>query len=257
MRPTKRRTRADQAHAAWSGGHPNIAFFGATKLVPNVVRPAIHKSASVILAAALICVLLPGGLCAQVDEQTGDPGVATPLSVCEDDGQGTSKYTPCEAYIDGNLKNQADTIKWILGRITRWKVYAQQVSDSYLRNDEISQWIIIVLSFLTTISAAVTKLYPDLNIRKLEFAIVPIVLSSLIAAVTSVGAYYKFDEYRSLSQSMADDLTELEADINFVMLRYASSQRQESVNDDTINDWHERLNTIIQRYSQRETGDGI
>jgi hypothetical protein len=29
------------------------------------------------------------------------------------------------------------------------------------------------------------------------------------------------------------------------------------VNEDTINDWHERLNGIVQRYSARETGNGV
>ena len=56
---------------------------------------------------------------------------------------------------------------------------------------------------------------------------------------------------------MADDLTELEADIHFLVLRHAASEQGEQVDTDTINDWHERLKTIIPRYSQREAGNGV
>ena len=42
----------------------------------------------------------------------------------------------------------------------------------------------------------------------IDFAIAPIVLSAMIAAVASINAYYQFDEYRRLSQNMAEDLTE-------------------------------------------------
>ena len=56
---------------------------------------------------------------------------------------------------------------------------------------------------------------------------------------------------------MAEDLTELEADIHFLVLRHVASQRKDQVNEDTIAEWHERLRMIMQRYSQRETGNGV
>lgn len=79
----------------------------------------------------------------------------------------------------------------------------------------------------------------------------------MIAAVTSIAAYYQYDEYRRLSQNMADELAELEADMHFLVLRHVAGQQEGQVNEDTINDWHERLKTIMQRYSQRETGNGV
>jgi hypothetical protein len=96
-----------------------------------------------------------------------------------------------------------------------------------------------------------------LNIRGVDFAVAPIILSALIAAVTSINAYYQFDEYRRLSQNMADDLVELERDIHFLVLRHAAGRGQQLVDEDTINQWHDRLRTILQRYSQRETGNGV
>jgi len=134
---------------------------------------------------------------------------------------------------------------------------AGKISNNYYRNDQILQMIIIFLSLFTTISAAITKLYPKLNVMGIDFALAPIVLSAMIAAVTSINAYYQFYQYSTLSQNMADDLTELEADIHFLVLRHAASEQGEQVDTDTINDWHERLKTIIQRYSQREAGNGV
>lgn len=223
----------------------------------NVVRLAMGRSVGGMLATVLLRLLLPAGGSAQTEEQAGDPATGTPLAVCDDEEQVGYRFDPCEEYIDGNIENHADSIKWILARITSWKTYAQEVSDAGYARSEVVQWIIVILSFLTTISAAITKLYPKLAIRGIDFAIAPIVLSALIAAVTSINAYYQFDEYRRLSQNMADDLEELETDIHFLVLRHVASQRQDQVDEDTIAEWHERLKTIMQRYSQRETGNGV
>jgi hypothetical protein len=225
--------------------------------MPDIMRPAVQKAAGVMLVAALLYAVLPSGLYAQTDERTGDPGLGVPLDVCEDDEQDDAEFEPCGDYLDANIKSDADTVKWMLEQIKDRKDYAEQVSTIYYGRDETVQWIIVILSLLTTISAAITKLYPKLSVRGMDFAIAPIVLSSMIAAVTSIHAYYQFDEYRRLSQNMAEDLTELETDIHFLVLRHASSQQKDQVNEDTINDWHERLKTILQRYSQRETGNGV
>jgi hypothetical protein len=223
------------------------------------MRLAGQKAAGVMLVAALLYAVLPAGLHAQTDEQGGGGSVSeTPLAVCDDDEQDDAvALEPCEDYLDANIESDADTVKWMLEQIKGRKAYAEQVSTIYYGRDEIVQWIIVILSLLTTISAAITKLYPKLTLRGMDFALAPIILSSMIAAVTSINAYYQFDEYRRLSQNMADDLTELEADIHFMVLRHVSSQQKDQVNEDTINDWHQRLKTIMQRYSQRETGNGV
>jgi uncharacterized protein YwgA len=82
----------------------------------------------------------------------------------------------------------------------------------------------------------------------------------MIAAVTSINAYYQFDEYGRLSQNLTDDLTELEADIHFGLLRHVAARqgdRSAEVDEETINEWHERLKAIMERYSARETGNGV
>ena len=211
-----------------------------------------------ILAATLLYVLVPAELHAQTEAEA----VATSLAICKGDetvGDNDDKgqYLPCEQYIDAHIKHNSDTVKWMLEQIDNRKSYAEQVSTDYYARDEVVQWIIVILSLLTTISAALTKLYPKLSLGRVDFAIAPIILSATIAAVTSIHAYYQFDEYRRLSQNMADDLAELQEDIHFLLLRHAASEQGEQVNEDTINDWHERLKTIMQRYSQRETGNGV
>ena len=211
-----------------------------------------------ILAATLLYVLVPAELHAQTEAEA----VATSLAICKGDeavgdNDDKSQYLPCEQYIDAHIKHNADTVKWMLEQVDNRKSYAEQVSTDYYARDEVVQWIIVILSLLTTISAALTKLYPKLTLGRVDFAIAPIILSAMIAAVTSIHAYYQFDEYRRLSQNMADDLAELQEDIHFLLLRHAASEQGEQVNEDTINDWHERLKTIMQRYSQRETGNGV
>jgi hypothetical protein len=232
-----------------------IDLLGPTRLMLNVVKSTVRWSAGGMLAAALLWLLLPAGLAAQT--VGSEPASRTALTVCDDDRPREYKYELCDEYIDGNIRQHADAIKWILGRITSWKDYSQGVSNFYYSREEIVQWIIVVLSLFMTIAAALAKLYPKLVIRQMDFAITPIALSALIAAVTSINAYYKFDEYRRLSQSMADDLAELESDIHFLVLRHVASQQQQHVNEDTVAEWHERLKTIMQRYSQRETGNGV
>jgi hypothetical protein len=221
----------------------------------------MRKSVGGSLAAMLFCLLLSTGLCAQTDKEAEE--VATSLAICKgvetdvETEEEINQYQPCEQYIDQNIKDNADTVKWMLEQIDMRRDHAADISNDYYRNDQILQMIIIILSLLTTISAAITKLYPRLNIKGIDFALAPIVLSALIAAVTSINAYYQFYQYSQLGQNMADDLTALEADIYFKVLRHVAGQSQEQVNDDTINDWQDRLKTIMQSYSQREKGNGV
>jgi hypothetical protein len=221
----------------------------------------MRKSVGGSLAAMLFYLLLSTGLCAQTDKEAEE--VATSLAICKgvetdvEVEEEINKYQPCEQYIDENIKDNADTVKWMLEHIDMQKDHALDVSNDYYRNDQILQMTIIILSLLTTISAAITKLYPKLNIRGIDFALAPIVLSALIAAVTSINAYYQFYQYSQLGQNMADDLTALEADIYFTVLRHVAGPSQEQINDDTINDWQDRLKTIMQSYSQREKGNGV
>ena len=99
-----------------------------------------------------------------------------------------------------------------------------------------------------------------INHKVSHFALIRIILVALISAVTSITAYYQFDEYQRLGENLADDLTELGSDINFGLLRHVAGNpgdRATEVNEETINEWHERLKTIMQRYSGRETGNGV
>jgi hypothetical protein len=230
-------------------------------MVLNAIKPALQKSVRGALAVALFCLLLSTELRAQTDKEAEE--VATSLAICKDvetdveAEEEVNQYQPCEQYIDENIKNNADTVKWMLEQIDMQKDRAADISNNYYRNDQILQMVIIFLSLLTTVSAAITKLYPKLNVKGIDFALAPIVLSALIAAVTSINAYYQFYQYSQLSHNMANDLTELEADIHFFILRHVAGGGQEHVDGDTINEWHDRLNTIMQRYSQRETGNGV
>jgi hypothetical protein len=203
------------------------------------MRSARQKAGGV-LAAILLYVFVPADLHAQTDKES--EAVATSLAICKDnepDDNEENKYQPCEQYIDANIANSADPIKWMIEEIDHRKDHAREVTNTFLVRDEIVQWILVILSLLTAISTAIAKGYPKLNIRGIDFALAAIVLFSMVAAVTSISAYYQFDEYRRVSQNLADDLTELETDIHFGLLRHGASRqgdRSVEVNKDTIND---------------------
>jgi hypothetical protein len=233
-------------------------------MMPGAAKQPMQQSVVGSLAAMLFCLLLSTGLCAQTDKDAEE--VAASIAICKDtqtdaeEQQGEEKlnqYRPCEQYIDATIDNNADTVKWLLEQIDIRQDSAKDISNDYYRNDQILQMIVIFLSLFTTISAAVTKLYPKLNVAGIDFALAPIVLSAMIAAVTSINAYYQFYQYSTLSQNMADELSELEADIHFLIHRHVAGQSQMQVNDDIITEWQSRLKTILQRYSQRETGNGV
>jgi hypothetical protein len=98
-----------------------------------------------------------------------------------------------------------------------------------------------------------------LKIGLLEFAMIPIGLAALSAAVTSISVYYEFDDYRRLNQTVAYDLAELKSDIHFAVFRHAASRERSDtsrIDEDAINEWHERLDAILQRYLTHEAGDG-
>lgn len=227
----------------------------------NAVKAALREPLGGFLAIALVGLLLSTALCAQTDAQD----VATTVTICKDieteiGDEDENPFAPCEQFIDATVHKSADTIKWIIGEIEKRKSYARHATDVYYTRSGILQWIIIMLSLLTTIATAITKGYPKLIIKRVDFALIPIILAALISAVTSISAYYQFDEYQRLGQNLADDLTELESDINFGLLRHVadhSGDRATEVDEETINEWHERLKTIMQRYSGRETGNGV
>jgi hypothetical protein len=120
------------------------------------------------------------------------------------------------------------------------------------------QWILVTLAFMITIAASITKGYPELVIWKIDFAMIPIVLGALSAAVTSVSVYYQFDVYRKLNQTVAYDLEELERNIHFAIFRHAASRDRDTgkIDQEAINEWLERFETIMQRYLEREAGNG-
>jgi hypothetical protein len=227
----------------------------------QAVEPALRKPFGGALAVALFCLLLATGLRAQTDREAD--AVARSLAICKGaqaEVEEENQYEPCEQYIDANVEDSADTIKWMIEEIQRRKEHAESTTRTYLVRDEIVQWVLVSLSLLTTIAAAITKAYPRLNIKGFDFAIAPIILSALIAAVTSIYSYYQFDEYTRLGQNLTDDLAELEADINFGLLRHVANRHGDptaELDENMINEWHDRLKAIMQRYSARETGNGV
>ena len=128
-------------------------------MVLNAIKPALQKSVRGALAVALFCLLLSTELRAQTDKEAEE--VATSLAICKDvetdveaaeeeeeEEEEANQYQPCEQYIDENIKNNADTVKWMLEQIDMQKDRAADISNNYYRNDQILQMVIIFLSYL-------------------------------------------------------------------------------------------------------------
>ena len=224
----------------------------------------MQKWVSGTLAAILFHVLIPAGLHAQTAERAGEAVLATPLAVCEEKaGEGeisdVIRAYPCEQYIDKNVSDDANTIKYLLKIINDNQ--RESMNDSYVlyAHDQTVQWILVALAFMITIAAVITKSYPELKIKKVDFAMVPIVLAALSAAVTSINVYYQFGQYMRLNENVWYDLSELKSDIHFAIFRHVEAGKRDDsakIDEDTINAWHDRLEQIMQRYFQRESGAG-
>ena len=133
----------------------------------------MRTSVGGMVAAILMCLVLPTDLDAQTDQRAAD--VATSLAICKGDeteaDDEENEFQPCEQYIDANIENSGDTIKWIIEEIDNRKHHAQQVTSTYLARDEIrAAGRPVLLSLMTAISTAVAKGYPKLSIRGIYFA---------------------------------------------------------------------------------------
>ena len=97
------------------------------------------RKVAAIFAAILFSALGQAELHAQTETEA--EAVATSLAVCKDEeaagDDDQDELEPCEQYIDANVKDDADTLKWMLAQIEGRKAYANQVSLTYYRRDEI------------------------------------------------------------------------------------------------------------------------
>ena len=125
----------------------------------------MQKSVNGMLAIILFYVLLPVELYAQTDEQTNAANLDTSLAICDNEANADEGADhPCNRYIDANIENHADTIKWLLEVIEDRESSSTQATGTIYKRDQIVQWILVSLAFMITIAASITKGYPELMI---------------------------------------------------------------------------------------------
>jgi cytochrome b subunit of formate dehydrogenase len=111
---------------------------------------------------------------------------------------------PCDEFIEANIEDHADAVRWLLDEIKNHEDDSVQSSNALYTRDQIVQWTLVALAFMLTITTTITQAYPKLKIRKIDLAMVPIALAAFSAAVTSLSVYYQFDDYRRLNQTVAN-----------------------------------------------------
>ena len=150
-------------------------------------------------------------------------------------------------YIEPDL---ADGIVYILNDINSQKKYAKNLYREQYYLDQIINIILIVLGIALTISTAFASKFPDFKWFKIPLTMIPVILSAFVSAATSMKAYYKFDEYRTLNYGVAFTLSEIQSEIHFRLLTLSNDQ---PIEPETVDDWRKRVDAVIQRYWNQET----
>ena len=160
----------------------------------------------------------------------------------------------CDDFIFEVQPEFANAIIYILDGINSQKKYAKNLSKKHRSLDEIVHWILIALGVLLTVVTTFSSKYPKYNFGvgkyRIPLPILPIFLSAIVSAVTSVSAYYKFDEYRKLNYGIAVAISELQSEIHFRLLMVDKDPQK--ITEKTIFEWRDRMDAIFNRYAEME-----
>jgi hypothetical protein len=105
--------------------------------MPNGTQSGMRKSVSGILTVLVCYILLPAALCAQTDEQTNAAILDRSLAICDAEPNGDEGPDhPCNRYIDANIENHADTVKWLLEVINDHENSSTRASSTLYKRDQ-------------------------------------------------------------------------------------------------------------------------
>lgn len=169
---------------------------------------------------------------------------------------------PCNEYIEANFGPYSDLIISTVNAIDRQKDRARVEAAHNKHYDRWLSGALIVLAFLTTATAAISRTYRDekYSVELRNFlGLVPIIVSALVTLGATFNAYYKFDESRSKNAFVADELAKLQTEIGFDLITLvskplASGAEYTDIKDERIIDWQTRLETIMSNYRPAKKG---
>jgi hypothetical protein len=203
--------------------------------------------------AGLLCILVS----AAAGQQPGQQQAATDTrgrelsTLCK---KFTETSAPCEEYIRKYYGPKSDLIVGTLNAIDHQKDRARDEATYYKHWDRVLSGSLIVLAFLTTLSAALSRTYRDEQKYPLELrnflGLLPIVMSALVTLGATFNSYYKFDQSRSQNTVVADELAKLQTTINFELIKQVSATDKPTVDIglEAIGGWRDRLDAIMANY---------
>lgn len=170
--------------------------------------------------------------------------------------EGRRPSGPCDAYITANFGPMSDLIISTVNAIDRQKDRARAEAAHSQHWDRWLSGTLIILAFLTTVSAAVARTYRSEHYsRELRntLGLIPIVVSALVTLGTAFNAYYKFDDARAQNALVADELAKLQTDVGFHLIKLVSeplepAAQYTAIGPGAIEDWQQKLDRIMSNY---------
>ncbi len=165
-----------------------------------------------------------------------------------------STWSPCADYIRAYYGSKSDLIIGTLDAIDSQKDRARDEATYHRYWDRVLSGTLIMLAFLTTLSAAVSRTYRDETKYPLELrnflGLMPIVMSALVTLGATFNAYYKFDQARSQNTLVAEELARLQTTIGFELMQQVSLTDKDAVEIEPklIGDWRGQLDAIMATY---------
>jgi hypothetical protein len=94
----------------------------------------MQKSLNPILTAILLfMLLLPGGLQAQTEEPADEAALDASVAIC---GREEESVYPCDQFIDANIEDNANTVKWLLEEIKDREGDSIEISSTLYTRDQ-------------------------------------------------------------------------------------------------------------------------
>lgn len=163
----------------------------------------------------------------------------------------------CDQYIIDVLgSNISQPVIWLLEGLDRQINGAKDRFQSALGNRTIIQMIVIFAGLVTTISTAIAKSYPNRSFMRIDLSLLPIILSALVTALTSVEAYFRYAENAKRHDDVINALSELSSEIQFTIVMGASERNKEpidrrfQIDEDVLAEWYKEAQAIMKSYAE-------
>lgn len=198
--------------------------------------------------AALLCSFTASAVTQETDQAPGSSDERGPeiSTLCE---KFKATSAPCDKYIEKFYGSKSDLIISTVDAIDRQKDRARREAAHSRFWNRAMAGTLIVLGFLTTVSAAVARTFRDEKKHSLRLrnwlGLMPIIMSALVTLMASFNSSYSFEEARSQRTLEANELAKLQTSMNFELIRLVGENKESELSYKKIEEWQTRLANIM------------